>query len=69
MGKLFGIDLKNNLLILYIVCFIIVIFSMFLNGISNLNHNRSVQYLELFFSIIGIILFPSLFSIEKNMSS
>ncbi|REH84736.1 hypothetical protein DOS83_01785 [Staphylococcus felis] len=66
MGKLFGIDLKNNLLILYIVCFIIVIFSMFLNGISNLNHNRSVQYLELFFSIIGIILFPSLFSIEKK---
>ncbi|MFC6293600.1 hypothetical protein [Macrococcus epidermidis] len=66
MVKLFEIDLKNNLLNLYIVCFIVVVFSMFLNGISNLNHDRVIQYLELFFCIMGIVLFPTLFSIEKN---
>lgn len=45
------IEVKSNLLKIYLVCFLLVIFGFVVLGISNLTHAKVIQFEELIFNI------------------
>lgn len=63
------IEIKSNLSKLYIACFLFMIFGFFIYGISNLTHDKVVQFIEIIFSVIGMITFTSLLNVDRNQSS
>ena len=51
MPKFLLIDIKTNLVKLYMGILILLFGGMFIFGVSNLNHERVTQYIELIFTI------------------
>ena len=52
MPKFLLIDIKTNLVKLYMGILILLFGGMFIFGVSNLNHERVTQYIELIFTIL-----------------
>lgn len=60
------IEVKSNLLKIYLSCFLLVIFGFVILGTSNLTHAKVIQFEELIFNIVGLIAFNSLVNIDNN---
>ena len=69
MAKFLLIDIKTNLVKLYIGILILLFGGMFIFGVSNLNHESVTQYIELIFTILGILLFTAIYSVDQNKNS
>ena len=69
MAKFLLIDIKTNLVKLYMGILILLFGGMFIFGVSNLNHERVTQYIELIFTILGILLFTAIYSVDQNKKS
>ena len=69
MPKFLLIDIKTNLVKLYMGILILLFGGMFIFGVSNLNHERVTQYIELIFTILGILLCTAIYSVDQNKKS
>lgn len=69
MGKLLFLEIKTNLSNLYLGCVIFFICSLFMFGVSNLTHDRIIQFIELIFTLLGIILFTTIYAIDNTRNT
>ena len=69
MGKLLFLEIKTNLSKLYLGCVIFFICSLFMFGVSNLTHDRIIQFIELIFTLLGIILFTTIYAIDNTRNT
>ncbi|TAA91816.1 hypothetical protein DMB77_08895 [Staphylococcus saccharolyticus] len=69
MVKLLFIEIKTNLIKLYLGNLFLLLGGLFIFDASNLSHDRVTQFIELIFILLDIILFTSIYTIDKSKHS